>query len=68
VYQGYWQGRAGWRPESWALSFGVFLDGAGRIPGPGAFVWPDTVATAMEVSSVRHVITFTDRVPVAQAR
>ena len=27
VYQTYWQGRAGWRPESWALSFGIFLDG-----------------------------------------
>jgi RimJ/RimL family protein N-acetyltransferase len=27
VYQSYWQGRAGWRPESWALSFGVFSDG-----------------------------------------
>jgi len=27
VYQTYWRGRAGWRPESWALSFGVFLDG-----------------------------------------
>lgn len=26
VHQTYWQGRAGWRPESWALSFGVFLD------------------------------------------
>ena len=27
VYQSYWRGRAGWRPESWALSFGVFNDG-----------------------------------------
>ena len=27
VYQTYWRGRAGWRPESWALSFGVFRDG-----------------------------------------
>ena len=27
VYQSYWQGRAAWRPESWALSFGVFSDG-----------------------------------------
>jgi RimJ/RimL family protein N-acetyltransferase len=27
VHQTYWQGRAGWRPESWALSFGVFLEG-----------------------------------------
>ena len=27
VYQSYWQGRAAWRPESWALSFGVFNDG-----------------------------------------
>jgi len=27
VYQTYWQGRAGWRPESWTLSFGVFRDG-----------------------------------------
>jgi RimJ/RimL family protein N-acetyltransferase len=27
VYQTYWRGRAGWCPESWALSFGVFRDG-----------------------------------------
>ena len=26
VHQSYWRGRAGWRPESWALSFGVFLE------------------------------------------
>jgi hypothetical protein len=30
VYQTYGRGRAGWRPESWALSFGVFLDGPAR--------------------------------------
>lgn len=27
VHQTYWRGRVGWRPESWALSFGVFRDG-----------------------------------------
>jgi RimJ/RimL family protein N-acetyltransferase len=27
VHQTYWRGRAGWCPESWALSFGVFRDG-----------------------------------------
>jgi RimJ/RimL family protein N-acetyltransferase len=26
VHQDYWRARAGWRPESWALSFGVFAD------------------------------------------
>lgn len=26
VYQGYWRARGAWRPESWALSFGVFRD------------------------------------------
>jgi RimJ/RimL family protein N-acetyltransferase len=28
VHQGYWHGRGTWTPESWALSFGVFGDGA----------------------------------------
>lgn len=27
VHQDYWRARAGWGPESWALSFGVFRDG-----------------------------------------
>jgi RimJ/RimL family protein N-acetyltransferase len=27
VAQEYWKGRGAWRPESWALSFGVFHDG-----------------------------------------
>jgi RimJ/RimL family protein N-acetyltransferase len=27
VHQDYWRARGGWRPESWALSFGVFWDG-----------------------------------------
>lgn len=27
VHQGYWRARGSWRPESWALSFGVFSDG-----------------------------------------
>ncbi len=27
VYQDYWRARAGWRPESWALGFGVFEGG-----------------------------------------
>lgn len=27
VHQEYWRARADWRPESWALSFGVFRDG-----------------------------------------
>jgi RimJ/RimL family protein N-acetyltransferase len=27
VHQGYWRARGGWRPESWALSFGVYHDG-----------------------------------------
>ncbi len=27
VHQDYWRGLGGWRPESWALSFGVFRDG-----------------------------------------
>lgn len=27
VHQDYWRARGGWRPESWALSFGVFRDG-----------------------------------------
>jgi RimJ/RimL family protein N-acetyltransferase len=28
VHQDYWRARGTWRPESWALSFGVFRDGA----------------------------------------
>jgi RimJ/RimL family protein N-acetyltransferase len=27
VHQDYWRARGNWRPESWALSFGVFRDG-----------------------------------------
>ena len=27
VHQDYWRARGSWRPESWALSFGVFRDG-----------------------------------------
>jgi RimJ/RimL family protein N-acetyltransferase len=27
VHQGYWRALGTWRPESWALSFGVFRDG-----------------------------------------
>ena len=27
VHQEYWRARGNWRPESWALSFGVFRDG-----------------------------------------
>ncbi len=27
VHQSYWRARAGWRPESWALSFGVYQGG-----------------------------------------
>jgi hypothetical protein len=27
AHQTFWRGRADWRPESWALSFGVFRDG-----------------------------------------
>ncbi len=27
VHQEYWRARGGWRPESWALSFGVFQGG-----------------------------------------
>ncbi|MGI8993920.1 MAG: GNAT family N-acetyltransferase [Nocardioidaceae bacterium] len=27
VHQEYWRARGGWRPESWALSFGVFQSG-----------------------------------------
>ena len=27
VHQDYWRARGTWRPESWALSFGVFRDG-----------------------------------------
>jgi RimJ/RimL family protein N-acetyltransferase len=27
VFQDYWRARGGWRPESWALSFGAFHDG-----------------------------------------
>jgi RimJ/RimL family protein N-acetyltransferase len=27
VHQDYWRARGRWRPESWALSFGVFRDG-----------------------------------------
>jgi RimJ/RimL family protein N-acetyltransferase len=28
VHQDYWRSRGSWRPESWALSFGVFHEGA----------------------------------------
>lgn len=28
VHQEYWRARGGWRPESWALGFAVFRDGA----------------------------------------
>jgi RimJ/RimL family protein N-acetyltransferase len=31
VYQNYWRGRAGWRPESWELSFGVFRGDGGLV-------------------------------------
>src|SRR6476620_514471 len=27
LHQDYWRARGSWRPESWALSFGVFRDG-----------------------------------------
>ena len=27
LHQDYWRGRGSWRPEAWALSFGVFRDG-----------------------------------------